>query len=787
MKADFAGHLEEFLFRNKKAILLSSAFIALLLALPMLDLKRDTGFEKLLPTQHPYMQAYLEHQDEFGGANRILIAIRAKDGDIFDAGFFAILQQVTDEVFFLPGVNRSSVRSMLTPNVRYIEIVEGGFAGGNVVPADFRATPESLERVRENALKAGIVGSLVANDFSAAMVTAELMGNNYALAQDLDYLAIAEQLERRVREPFTNDRIEIHLIGFASAIGEIAQESRNVLMLFGASFLITAILVYSATGSLRMMILLLGCSLVAVVWTFGLLSAFGFGLDPMAILVPSFVFAIGVSHGVQLVTSMQLELAAGACRVSAARRTLRRLILPGTIALLSDAAGFLAILLIQIRFIQELALMVALGVTVLIVTNMLLLPLLLSLVDGRSSSRHTRARAALLEPLCRSLSRLAEAGYAKPCIAAGLVLLALGLVEASQVRIGDLEPGIPELSPSSRYNRDAALITDRFDIGVDVFTVLAETRPDGCIDYRVMAEIDRFAWHMANVSGVQSTASLPQIAKVINAGWNEGSPKWQVLPRDPSSLAQAISPVETSTGLLNSDCSIMPVHVFAEDHTAETVDRIARAAQTFSMDVDANPLAFHLASGNLGVMAATNDVVARAQLPILACVYAAIVLLTWITFRSFRVTLCIVLPLGLVSVLLYAVMSLLGIGLKVTTLTVAALGVGIGVDYGIYVLSNVQAGMRRGLRLLDAYAEALRVTGSAVLVTGLTLAVGVGVWSVSSLQMQADMGLLLAFAFVANMLGALVLLPSIAWALHLGFARKDDAADDAIEEPRSTR
>jgi hypothetical protein len=231
----------------------------------------------------------------------------------------------------------------------------------------------------------------------------------------------------------------------------------------------------------------------------------------------------------------------------------------------------------------------------------------------------------------------------------------------------------------------------------------------------------------------------------------------------------------------------MPVHVFAKDHTAETIDRIARAAETFSMDDDARPLALHLASGNLGVMAATNDVVERAQIPMLACVYAVIVLLIWLTFRSFPATLCIVLPLGLVSVLLYAVMSLLGIGLKVTTLTVAALGVGIGVDYGIYVLSNVQAGMRRGLRLPDAYAEALRVTGSAVLVTGLTLAVGVGVWSVSSLQMQADMGLLLAFAFVANMLGALVLLPSIAWALHLGFARKDDAADDAIEEPRSTR
>jgi uncharacterized protein len=750
----------------------------------MIHLERDTGFEKLLPTRHPYVQTHLEHQNDFGGATRILIAVRATDGDIFDPGFFSVLKEVTDEVFFLPGVNRSSVRSIFTPNVRFIEIAEGGFSGGNVVPAGFRATPESLARVRENALKAGIVGSLVANDFSAAMVSAELMGNSSAPARDVDYLAVAEQLEERVRKPFIDEGIDVHIIGFAAAIGEIALESHNVLALFGVSFLITSILVYWAIRSIRLMILLVGCSLVAVVWTFGLLSAFGFGLDPMAILVPSLVFAIGVSHGVQLVTSFQRERAAGICRVSAARRTLRRLVLPGTIALLSDAAGFLAILLIEIRLIQELALMVALGVTVLIVTNMLLLPLLLSVVGGSSSQG--RARTALLAPLRRALSCLAEARCARFGIAIGLLLLALGLVEASQMRIGDLKPGIPELSPTSRYNRDAALITARFDIGVEVFTVFAETRPDGCIDHRVMAEIDRFAWHMANVPGVQSTASLPQIAKVINAGWNEGSLKWRALPRDPSSLVQAVSPVATSTGLLNGDCSIMPVYVFAADHTAETIDRIARAAETFSMDDDARPLAFHLASGNLGVMAATNEVVERAQIPMLACVYGAIVLLTWLTFRSFRGTLCIVLPLGLVSVLIYAVMSLLGIGLKVTTLTVAALGVGIGVDYGIYLLANVQGAMRRGLRLPDAYAEALHMTGSAVVIAAITLAAGVGAWAFSSLQLQADMGLLLAFAFLANMLGGLVLLPSIAWALNLGFPRENDAAYDATEEPRTT-
>jgi predicted RND superfamily exporter protein len=207
----------------------------------------------------------------------------------------------------------------------------------------------------------------------------------------------------------------------------------------------------------------------------------------------------------------------------------------------------------------------------------------------------------------------------------------------------------------------------------------------------------------------------------------------------------------------------MPVMIFTENHKAGTINRVIAAIEEFGAESNSERHNFRLASGNVGVMAATNQVVEATQVPILLYVYAAVVTLCLITFRSVRITLCIIVPLSIVSILCYGLMALLGIGLKTNTLPVAALGVGVGVDYGIYIFSRVASAMKSGSTLQDAYLETLRTTGAAVLVTGLTLAIGVSTWVFSALKFQADMGLLLSFMFLANMLGALLLLPSLAY------------------------
>lgn len=756
------ARIERAVFEHRALILALIAIATAVLGHQASRLRIDAGIEKRLPLAHRYMQTFLEYRADFGGADRLLIAIRARDGDIFTPHFFKTLRQVTDAVLFLPGIDRSTVRSLFTPDVRFVEIVEGGFAGGTVIPADFRPTPEGLARVRENVLKADLVGRLVADDFSAALISAELIERPANAPERPSDLDVARRLEQSVRVPFVDDRIDIHILGFAKAVGDIAEGALGVVAFFAVTVVITAVLVYLFVGSIGLTGLALASAMIAVLWTLGLMPLAGFGLDPMSILLPFLIFAIAVSHGLQMIGAYAAELADGVDRLGAARGALRKLLLPGSSALVTDLVGFLTIALIGVRMLQELAVAAALGVLCTILTSLVLLPILLSLIG--SCDPLAGARSARPSWLERTFARFARPRPATGILLLAMVLLALGGTAARELQIGDLQTGVAELRPEARYNQDSAYVASHFRVGVDVLEVMVETVPNGCIDYDVMSAIDRFQWHMANVPGVRATRSLPQVAKVLHAGWNEGSLKWRVLPRDPRNLAQAVAPVETGSGLLNADCSVMPVQIFTADHRAATIARVVDAVKAYAADNDSDRHRFRLAGGNLAVTAATNEVVAAAEVPILLYVYAALVGIAGLTFRSVRAVLCIILPLGLVSVLIYALMATLGIGLTVSTLPVAALAVGIGVDYGIYLYARLDSSRRSGLPLADAWRQALRVTGRGVLLTGLTLAVGVGSWVFSALQFQADMGLLLAFAFIANLLGALILLPALACA-----------------------
>jgi predicted RND superfamily exporter protein len=770
-KLIFSERLENLLFGHRPIVIVLFVLATMGFVWSASGLHIDAGFAKQLPLKHPYMATFVKHQQEFGGANRLLVAVVARDGNMFTPGFFEALKGATDEVFFLPGVDRARVQSLFTPNVRYTEVVEDGIAAGDVIPEDFATTPEGLAAVRRNILKAGIVGRLVANDFSGAIVSAELLEFDPTTGQRLDFLAVANDIETRVREKFDADFVpgsvvDVHIIGFAKVMGDMASGARRVVLFFFGSFFLTGGLVFLYAQSHRLSFLVLSCAALAVVWQLGVINLLGFGIDPMSILVPFLVFAIAVSHGIQMVSSFGSEVFDGADRMTAARRSFRRLLVPGFAALATDVVGFVAILFIEIRVIQEIAIAAGIGVAAIILTNLVLLPVALSYVqfDERYPDRlHRRGRH--MEPLWRRFSAVATRVPALVIVVLAVALGAFGAWKGGQVQIGDLHRGVPELRADSRYNTDTAVVTSKFSIGVDVLNVIAETKSQGCVDHAVMTTIDDFSWHMVNLPGVQSAVDLPGLAKTLNGGWNEGSPKWRVLARNQSVLTQSVTYVPTSSGLLNADCSVMPVMLFTRDHKAQTIEEIVAAVKGFEADHGNADVSFKLATGNVGVMAATNEAVAAAQWPIMLCVFGAVVVLCLISFRSVRGTLCILIPLGLVSALSYALMAALEIGLKVNTLPVAALGVGVGVDYGIYLYSRFRTYYQAGETVREAYFKTLEVTGNGVFFTGIILAVGLATWMFSPLKFQADMGLLLAFLFVMNMVGALVLLPALAYVI----------------------
>ena len=760
------------IFRHRTALVIGFAALTAVMAVFASQLRVDASFNKSLPLEHPYIRTFTKYQSEFGGANRVLVALMVREGDIFAAPFFTELKRATDEVTFLPAVDRTQVQSLFTPNVRYIEVVEDGFSGGNVIPADFTPSPANFARVRENILKSGKLGQLVANDFTGAIISAQLLEIDPRTGEKIDYLRVAAGLEalRQRIEKETGGMIEVRIIGFAKVIGDISDGARGVLLLFGVSILVTALLVWKYAGRWKLAAAPVVCSLVAVVWQLGGLTALGFGIDPFSILVPFLVFAIGVSHGVQKICTFRNEVFAGHDGPTAALFAFKRLIIPGIVALMTDVVGFITMMVIKIPTIHELAITASFGVAVIIITNFFLLPILLSYLRLPASyAQWVVNRRAKTDAFW---ARLAKGMKPLPSMLIIVLFVALGFWgewQAREIRIGDTQAGVPELRQNSRYNIDSRVIAEKFSIGVDVLSVIVETVPNGSVDYDVVSLMDQFEGQIRQVPGVQSVISLPSMAKILNAGFSEGSLKWRVLPRNPQALSQAASPIETATGLLNRDASVMPVMIFLSDHKAETLRAVTTAVTAFSAAHPSDKATFLLASGNAGVMAATNEVVQAAERPILYWVFGAVIALCLITFRSLRATLCIVVPLVIVSYLAYALMVSLGIGLKTSTLPVVALGIGIGVDYGIYLFARLLSGLKGGEYFEDAMFEAFKDTGTAIVFTGLTLAIGVSMWIFSDLKFQADMGLLLTFMFLVNMFAAIILLPAMArwfWRHH---------------------
>ncbi|QVM99144.1 RND family transporter [Pseudomonas sp. B21-032] len=765
---DKATLLERLIFNNRPVVILICLLVSVFLFWQATQIRPSTSFEKMIPLEHPFIEKMLEHRNDLANlGNTVRISVEATDGDIFSKDYMETLRQVHDEVFYIPGVDRSGLKSLWSPSVRWTEVTEEGFAGGEVIPQTYDGSADSLDQLRNNVLKSGQVGRLVANNFKSSIIDIPLL-ESYPDPQDqgrlikLDYQQFSHQLEEKIRDKFQaqNPNVKVHIVGFAKKVGDLIDGLMMVAMFFGIALVITWVLLYWFTWCIRSTIAVLITTLVAVVWQLGLMHAVGFGLDPYSMLVPFLIFAIGISHGVQKINGIALQSSDADNALTAARRTFRQLFLPGMIAILADAVGFITLLIIDIGVIRELAIGASIGVAVIVFTNLILLPVAISYVGiSKKAIERSKKDATREHPFWRLLSNFASAKVAPVSIVLALLAFGGGLWYSQNLKIGDLDQGAPELRPDSRYNQDNAFIINNYSTSSDVLVVMVKTPTEGCSVHSTMAPIDELMWKMENTQGVQSAISLVTVSKQMIKGMNEGNLKWESLSRNPDVLNSSISRAD---GLYNADCSLAPVLIFLNDHKAETLDRAVKAVQEFADTHNKEGLEFLLAAGNAGIEAATNEVIKSAELTILILVYICVAVMCMITFRSFAATLCIVLPLVLTSVLGNALMAFMGIGVKVATLPVVALGVGIGVDYGIYIYSRLESFLRAGLPLQEAYYQTLKSTGKAVLFTGLCLAIGVCTWIFSAIKFQADMGLMLTFMLLWNMFGALWLLPALA-------------------------
>ena len=486
---DKATFLERLIFNNRPAVIVICLLVSVFLFWQATLVRPSTSFEKMIPLDHPFIQKMMEHRNDLANlGNTVRISVEALDGDIFSKQYMETLREINDEVFYIPGVDRSGLKSLWSPSVRWTEVTEEGFAGGEVIPQSYNGSDDSLDLLRNNVLKSGQVGRLVANNFKSSIVDVPLL-ESYPDPEDqgklikLDYQQFSHQLEEKIRDKYQaqNPNIKVHIVGFAKKVGDLIDGLLMVVLFFGVAFVITLVLLVWFTRCIRSTIAVLCTTLIAVIWQLGLMHVVGFGLDPYSMLVPFLIFAIGISHGVQKINGIALQSSDAENALTAARRTFRQLFLPGMIAILADAVGFITLLIIDIGVIRELAIGASIGVAVIVFTNLILLPVAISYAGiSKKAISRSKKDAVSEHPFLRLLSNFASAKVAPVSIVLALLAFGGGLWYSQNLKIGDLDQGAPELRPDSRYNQDNSFIINNYSTSSDVLVVMVKTPREGC-------------------------------------------------------------------------------------------------------------------------------------------------------------------------------------------------------------------------------------------------------------------------------------------------------------------
>ncbi|WOD10064.1 MMPL family transporter [Pseudomonas sp. NyZ704] len=793
------GLFERIIFSHRILVLITCLLVTVVLGFFATKLDVNASFERMIPVNNPYIQNYLENKSELPGlGNNIRVVVANKQGNIYDPEYLQALQEVNDTLYLIPGIDRSWMRSLWMPIVRWREVTEAGISGGAVMPSDYDGSDASITALRRNVTRAGLTGSLVANDTASSMIVAPLLETHPQTGEPLDYSEFSDQLEEKIRS-LESDQIDIHIVGFSKLVGDLIDGLQVVMLFFAISVAIAALFVYLYTHCVRSTLLLVGIAITGVVWLLGLMQILGYDLDPYSILVPFLIFAIGLSHGTQKMNGILQDIGRGTHKYVAARYTFRRLFLTGLTALLTNVVGFAVLAIIDIPVIRDLALTTSIGVTVLIFTKLILIPVALSYIGVSKKAARLAIEKDAAEQQNKSwqgkiwqgLDLFTQRKWATVAIAVSVLLTGVSAVVMMDLKIGDLDPGAPELRADSRYNRDNAFISSHYGLSSDQFAVIMKTEVDGCRFYGPLQTMDKLAWRLRQTEGVQITSSLADSVRFVTSGMAEGSGKWLTISRDQAiTNASVDAAMISSPGITNQNCSVTPLIAYLTDHKAETLTRVLNVVEDFNEEHgtgpdDEQPVQFLLAAGNAGIEAATNIEVRKGIIIMYFAVYGATALLCLITFRSIRATLVALIPLIMTTIIAKALMVWLGIGLKVATLPVMAVGVGVGVDYALYLLSVQLAVQARGESLAVAYRRSLDFTGRVVALIGLTMAAGVITWAWSPIKFQADMGILLTFMFLWNMLGALILIPALSHFLlrDVGAGNNSGAVSSPAEAP----
>lgn len=768
----------DFLIARRLWVVLIIAAITALMSWSASRIDVRTVFEDLLPQDHAYVAVHEEFKETFGSSNMVSIMLTVDDGEIFERPVLEQIRGITRELRAVTGVNSFQIISLASNHMKEVRATTAGIDTSPLMWPDLPETDQGIVELRDKVLGNNLVyGSYVSMDLKSALITVDFYDHL------VDYTKIFNEIHE-ITDAARDAGLEVSIVGDPILYGWVDHYLDETYLIAGVVILVLFALLLLITRTWRGTFLPMIAGGISALWALGVAAQIGLHFEPLVVVVALLLFARAISHSVQLITRFEDENASGAKDSSeASHKTLKGLFRPGMLGLATDIGCVSVVALTPIPLLEKLVIIGVVWLSTIIVSALIVTPVLLSWCRDP----HARVHGIDLD---RPAHRVLDGAYrvvttrGRYWLVGGIsvIFLASGWY-ATNLQIGDANPGSPILWPDSEYNLNAARINETFP-GSDRMFVVVSGEEDALKEPEVLEHMQDFQRFMEVQPQVGASMAITDLVPIVKRSLFEGNPRYYELGESAMMngelmyLYQADAAPGDMERFVDGDYKNGAVTLFFRDRQGDTIRTAVSRINEF---LDTNPIEtveYRLAGGVVGVLAAVNEVILAGQIQSIALALLVLVILCTVVYRSSMAGLFFMVPVVLANTLTFSFMAWRDIGMNINTVPVAALGIGLGVDYALYVVDRIKEELGRGNDLLDAIKRSVHTAGKGVMITATTLIVAVLLWSFSSLKFQAEMGMLLALWLFVSAVTAIFVMPSLVYIFRPKFVlqSKTDSA-----------
>lgn len=749
-----------FLLKHRTGVCIFILIGSLLSGYLALRTRVHTDFFDLYPPSHPYIQLYQEYRQMFGTANILQIVLEVKEGDIYTADALKKIDGITRDVMDTKGVNPFQVSSLTHPSVKNVEVTAGGISTLPLI-RNLPDSEEALQVIREKVYAApGVRGVHVSLDNKAALIMAGL----WEEGTEFEYLW---ERVNNIVDTYQDDNTQLYVSGYPMLYTWVHYYYPAILVVIGLTTVVICLLLWLYFRTLIGVLVPLFSGLLSALWAIGFAGIAGFDLDPLVMVVFVLITARALSHSVQSMERYHEEYARLKNKDQAIISSYISLFDPASVSIASDSLAILTLAVARIPVIQDIAFVASFWIVTITVSVITLHPVLLSFIPPPRHDPKAGIRLSdrFYSALCHSLVWLSQGPKRYIGLASLVFLLALGLYYTQKLQVSMVSIEEALMYPDHPYNVASRKINENF-LGASQMLVVVEGKEEEAVKNEdVLRAMEQFQWHMEQGGGSTGSTSATSLLKRVYRMFHEGDPNWELLPLSREDVGRVFFVVinqvtaEDIGRLFSHDYRDAIVNLYYQDYSNMMVKHALSSARDF---VEANPqeaVTFRLAGGLIGVLAAMNEEIENSYQINLTLILTAIFILSYLIYRSVLGALIVMLPPLVAQPLIEGIMYLSSIDLNINSLPVAAVGIGIGIDYGYYVLSRIVEEYGKCHDFDEANKTALLTTGRAIIFTGTTLVVSVILWIFFPMKFQSEMAMLLSLILFFHFIGALIFIP----------------------------